>query len=290
MLIEDVHFRLDWHPPEQLGYKAVAVNLSDIAAMGGRPLGILVSLGCRPETSDRFLEALYQGMLQLCDEVGISILGGDTCKAERLTLCITALGISEGANPTTLSGARPGEAIFSTGCPGLSALGLRLLERFGPQGIPPGFDSAVSLHLRPVVPWEAAAEIAQQVRPGAMTDLSDGLARDVGKICLASGVGARIDFSRLPWHKELLLARERFGWNPVDLALYGGEDYCLLFTVTEAGLQAACDSSPQLAGMTLFPLGEVTEAGSGLHIVLPDGTRKTIEPSGFDHFKTTRTP
>jgi len=284
MLIEGIHFRLDWQEPEELGYKAVAVNLSDVAAMGARPGWILVSLGCPRETEEGFLDALYRGMLGLCDESRVVIAGGDTTRAEKLTLSLTAAGLCEEGSPVTIAGARSGETIYATACPGLSGLGLRLLKKFGRSGAPARYEQALRAHLRPEVPWREAPEIARLVRPGAMTDLSDGLARDVGKICQASRLGARIDFRSLSWHKDLQRAWEEFGWDPVSLALGGGEDYCLVFTADPARLEQGRRQSESLAALPLLELGTITAREKGFVAVGPDGTERPVDPKGFDHF------
>jgi len=288
MLIESIHFRLDWQEPEEIGHKAVAANLSDVAAMGGCPEWLLVSLGCPPEMEESFLMSLYRGIFTLCEEADVKVIGGDTTRADRLILGITALGRCEEGSPVTLGGARPGERIYTTGCPGLSGLGLQLLEEFGRQDVPSGYEEAIRAHLCPTVPWRQAPEIARFIRPGAMTDLSDGLARDLGKICRASSVGARIDFCGLSWHKEMIKAREDFlvnpDWDLPRLALSGGEDYCLLFTADQNRLKEGRKKSRLLASMPLFELGEIRPAESGFVALGTDGVETVIDPQGFDHF------
>jgi len=284
MLIEEVHFRLDWQSPEELGWKAIAANFSDIAAMGARPAYVLVCLGCPGSTEESFLDALYRGMRELCEQAEVQIVGGDTTRADKLVLSITALGLCGPAAPVPISGARVGQAIYATACPGLSGLGLRLLEHFGRSAVPAHYSEALQAHVRPQVPWRMAPEIARHLQPGAMTDLSDGLARDIGKICHASGVGAWIDFYSLSWHKELVQAQEEFGWDRVDFALAGGEDYCLIFTADRPRLEEQRRLSPALAKLVLFELGEITPQERGFVGRWPDGSERLIEPRGFDHF------
>lgn len=285
MLVEGEHFSLKWHPPGKLGRKAVAVNLSDLAAMGAQSEAILVSLACPENTPLDFLDELYAGMLELCRESGVSLAGGDTCRADRLVLSITALGRCGEGSPVLIDGAEVGQSIYVTACPGLSALGLNLLQRFGPDRIPPGFQESLEIHLNPPVAWRLAPEIARQFPLGAMTDISDGIARDLGKICQASGCGARIDFSAFPWHRELAEAQTAFGWDPVRLALEGGEDYCLLFTADAAEIESAWRASELFASLQLLKLGEIRPASEGFSALLPDGKIMTIDPSGFDHFR-----
>jgi thiamine-monophosphate kinase len=285
MLVEGEHFNLKWHPPGKLGRKAVAVNLSDLAAMGARSEAILVSLACPENTPLALLVELFAGMLELCLESGVSLVGGDTCKADRLILCITALGRCGEGSPVRIDGAAVGQAIYVTACPGLSALGLKLLQRFGPDRIPPEFQESLEIHLNPPVAWRQAPAIARQFALGAMTDVSDGIARDLGKICQASGCGARVDFSAFPWHRELVKAQTVYGWDPVRLALEGGEDYCLLFTADAAKIESAWRASELFASLHLLKLGEICPASEGFSALLPGGNLITIDPSGFDHFR-----
>lgn len=285
MLVEGEHFSLKWHPPRKLGRKAVAVNLSDLAAMGAKAEALLVSLACPENTSLELLDEIYSGMLELCRESGVSLAGGDTCRADRLVLSISALGRCGEGSPILIDGAEVGQSVYVTACPGLSALGLKLLQRFGPDRVPPGFQESLEIHLNPPVAWRQAPEIARQFHLGAMTDISDGVARDLGKICQASGRGARVDFSAFPWHRELVEAHTAYGWDPIRLALGGGEDYSLLFTAEAAEIESAWHASELFASLQLLKLGEIRPASEGFSASLPDGKTITIDPSGFDHFR-----
>lgn len=284
MLVERIHFRLDWQTPEELGYKAIAVNLSDIAAMGGSPLWVLVSLACHPDQDETFLKELYQGMLSCCDETGTLIAGGDTCRGDCLILSVTAVGRCAPDTATTISRARAGQKIFVTGCPGMSGLGLQLLNRFGRQQVLVDFPVALATHLRPRIAWNEAPEVARLIQPGAMTDISDGVTRDLGKICQASQVGALINFRSFPWHQEMILANQRFGWTPWQLALSGGEDYLLLFTADEAQVESARQQSSLLANLPILQIGEITESQE-MVLQTESGELKLKDIlSGFDHF------
>lgn len=278
ILIEGIHFRLDWQSPEELGHKSVAVNISDIAAMGGETKWILVTLGCSREMDVRILEGIYRGMVDLCEEVGATISGGDTSRSDKLLLSITALGTCAKNDLCKIAGAKPGEKIYSTSCPGVSALGLRLLQEHGREGVPQEFQAAVHCHLRPQVPWHLAPEIARTIKPGAMTDISDGLARDIGKICAASKVGARIDFSKIDWDPLLIEAQKEYGWDPTEFALAGGEDYCLLFTADENSItKTGIEPKP-------VEIGEVLSHERDFLVRFEDGSERKIDPIGFDHF------
>mgnify|MGYP000710612490 CR=1 FL=1 len=285
MMVENTHFRLDWQTAEELGHKALASNISDIASMGGSPRWAFVSMGCSPETEVSFLEALYQGMLHLAEKSGILIAGGDTTRSESLILSLTLLGFCNQENLVTISGASVGEKIYATGCPGMAALGLRVLEKMGRESGGKNYPRAVAAHLVPEGPWLQAPLISRHFRPGAMTDLSDGLARDVGKICSASGVGGRLNFEKFPWDSEMLQAQREWGWDPIAFALSGGEDYSLIFTAKQDSLDQARQNNPVLKNLQLIELGEVIPAGDGLVVCQADTSEQRIDPSGFDHFK-----
>ena len=283
MLVEDIHFRLDWQRPEELGWKAGAANLSDLAAMGASPRWLLVSLGCPPGTEVQIIEGIYRGLAALCRESGAGIAGGDTCRSDRLVLSITALGECEEDRVCTFDGAKAGEKVYATACPGLSGLGLKLLQRYGRNAVPDAYEESLAAHLRPSSPLKVAPLISDFIRPRAMTDCSDGLARDLGKIAQASGVRIRIDLDQLSWHKDLVAARKDFGWDPVELAFHGGEDYCLLFTAAGDRLEQAKHQRPELKRLEYVELGSVEEGSPGLS-VMQNGQVKEVESRGYDHF------
>ena len=213
MLVCGHHFK-GWAAPEEVGYKAVAVNVSDVAAMGGTPRFVLVSGGAAdPGTTLRCME----GVLEACEEFGIYPLGGDTTRADRLTIDVAILG-ELAAPPVLRSGARPADSLAVTGELGASAAGLLALES-GEAGPP----RLVRKHLRPE-PRVAAGRAAASVGINAMIDLSDGLASDVRHICERSGVGCRVDLSQLPTAGDTREFAESLGRDPEVLAVSGGED------------------------------------------------------------------
>lgn len=264
MLVGGHHFK-DWALPEDVGYKAVAVNVSDVAAMGGRPRFILVSGGAADaETSLR----CFRGVLEACGEFGVYPLGGDTTGAEALTVDVAILGELSGP-PVLRSGAETGDLLAVTGELGASAAGFLALERGG------GPERLVRKHLRPE-PRVRAGEAAARLGVHAMIDLSDGLASDVRHICEKSGVGCRIELSRLPVAgdtREYLASRDE---NPKVLAATGGEDYELLVAVPEAGID-------QLAAEIDVPLtvvGEITDE----NVVFLRNGQPVEDLSGWNHF------
>ncbi len=265
MLVEGRHFR-EWAAPEDVGYKAVAVNVSDVAAMGGVPRFVLASGGADdPHTTLRCME----GVLEACEELGAYPLGGDTTGAVALTVDVAILGQLEVA-PVLRSGARPGNLLAVTGELGASAAGLLALEG---GGIGP--ERLVRKHLRPE-PRVGAGLLAARLGARAMIDLSDGLASDVRHICERSGVGCWIDLGLLPIAGDTREYAVSSGCDPEVLAATGGEDYELLVAATEEVVEAMGSES----GVPVTVIGEVTEEGVAF---LRDGV--LVERlSGWDHF------
>lgn len=224
-LIQSVHFTLDTTGWYELGWKAMAVNLSDIAAMGGRPRYALVALELPAETEVEDVMALYRGLLRLGHEHGVAIVGGDTNSADRVLISLAVTGQS-GESLLTRSAARPGEVVAVTGCLGAAAAGWRLLKEKRPatEGDTPLRQAFLTPHPRLA---EGELLVSEGVR--AAIDISDGLVADLGHICQESGVGALIEVARVPQHPA---ARRLFGEEALGLALSGGEDYELLFTTS----------------------------------------------------------
>jgi thiamine-monophosphate kinase len=268
MLVFGHHFK-GWAAPEDVGYKAVAVNVSDVAAMGGTPRFVLVSGGAAdPGTTLRCME----GVLEACEEFGIYPLGGDTTRADCLTVDVAILG-ELAAPPVLRSGARPADSLAVTGELGASAAGLLALSsgEAGPQRL-------VRKHLRPE-PRVAAGRAAASVGINAMIDLSDGLASDVRHICELSGVGCRVDLGRLPIAGDTREFAKSLGRDPEILAASGGEDYELLMAAPESVLKALAAS----VEVPVTVIGEVTEGG----VVFERGGESVEGLAGWDHFSST---
>ena len=268
MLVSGHHFK-GWAAPEDVGYKAVAVNVSDVAAMGGTPRFVLASGGAAdPEATLRCME----GVLRACEEFGIYPLGGDTTRADYLTVDVAILG--ELAAPAVLrSGAKPGDLLAVTGELGASAAGLLALESGGSGPV-----RLVRKHLRPE-PRVAAGRVAASLEIGAMIDLSDGLASDVRRICERSGVGCRVDLGCLPIARDTREFAESVGRDPETLAATGGEDYELLMAAREPVLAA-------LAGSVEVPVTVIGEVTHG-RVIFERGGGPVEGLSGWDHFSAT---
>jgi thiamine-monophosphate kinase len=250
-LVEGVHFRLDWTSWHDLGYKAAAVNLSDLAASGAQPSGLVVSLGAPAETEKAKVIELYEGL----NEPGVPVVGGDTTSADRLYLSVTAVGRSE--RVPGRDGARPGDALVVTGPLGASAAGYLCLRE--------GLDSAlVTAHLRPPVRLAEGRALAAHAH--AMLDLSDGLALDAERLAERSACRIVIDLEHVPVADGVAEVAQRFGRDVWELACGFGEDYELLAAVADPG--------------RFHAVGRC-EAGSGVQ--LRRGGRP-IPISGWEHF------
>jgi len=265
MLVYGHHFK-DWAAPEDVGYKAVAVNASDVAAMGGTPRFVLTSGGApNPETALR----CFEGVGEACEEFGVYPLGGDTTRADALTVDVAIL--AELANrPVLRSGARTGDLLAVTGELGAGAAGLLALE----QGIP-GYERLVRRYLRPE-PRIGVGTVAARVGANAMMDLSDGLASDVRRVCERSGVGCNVNLTLLPVEDETRKLAESLGHDPAVLAATGGEDYELLISAPERVLDVLADS----AGVPLTVIGEVIQGD----VTFRRGSEPVEGLSGWDHF------
>ncbi len=267
MLVSGRHFK-GWAAPEDVGYKAVAVNVSDVAAMGGTSRFVLVSGGAPDlETVLRCMD----GALEACEEFGVYPLGGDTTRADALTVDVAILGELRAPPPVLRSGARPGDLLAVTGELGASAAGLLVLQSGGTE---PG--RLVSKHLRPE-PRVRAGETAARLGIHAMIDLSDGLASDARRLCEASGAGCLIDLGRLPVAGDTRELAASLGADPLILAATGGEDYELLAALSEEIVATLAES----LDVPLTVVGRVTQSGDAVFV--KDG--KPVEGlSGWDHF------
>ena len=231
LLVEGRHFRLDWSSATDIGVKAAAQNLADIAAMGAEPVALLLGLAVPGELAATWVVELIRGMVAECQRAGAVLAGGDVTSAAEIMLAISALGTLAGRDPVTRAGARPGDVIALSGRPGRSAAGLALLRAGWPEDGPAtsaggGRQSLVAAHLRPQ-PDYPAGPAAAAAGATAMIDVSDGLLADLGHIGEASGVALDIRSASLPGAAELKAAAAGLGADWRDWALGGGEDHVL---------------------------------------------------------------
>lgn len=306
--VDGVHFRRDWSLPEEVGERALEVNLSDIAAMGGVPEWAVMSLLLPHELPLVALEGVYRGLARSATRAGVGLVGGNISRAGGgpFSLTITLLGRPTGRKPVLRSGARPGDLIVVTGHPGQAAAGRQLLEESGkgpdlwdppPASVrrggtggaatrpdyplaDPVARAALTRFLTPAARLAAGAWAAR-AGASALIDLSDGLAADLGHVLKASGCGARLDRNALPRARgfnDLCAAR---GWRPEQLVLFGGDDYELLFTISPRKW-AAARGAAKAADAPLTVIGQIIrEAGA---LILVDGLREAVvDAAGWRH-------
>jgi thiamine-monophosphate kinase len=274
LLIEGIHFRRDWMKPEEIGFKAMRVNLSDIAAMGGAPRFALISLGLPREWRGRAAERLFQGLRSAGEEAGAVIVGGDTNASGRLVVNVALAG-EAGPRLLLRSGARPGDRLFVTGRLGGSAAGLAALEGKRRRG----FESLIARHKRPPLRVAVGYILAKTRGVTSAIDLSDGLAGDLPHLLEASGVGADVQMEAIPLFPGLRSASARLRRNPLGLALGGGEDYELLFTASPR-----VKIPNKIGGIPITNLGIITPKSRGLRWVSGGGTIRRGDFPGFRHF------
>ena len=285
-LIENVHFRLEWTDWESLGHKMLAVNISDLAAMGADPNLAFVTLGLTGDERIDDLESLYRGLGALAHQHGMTIAGGDVVRSPRaLVLHVTALGISRQGRVLTRSGANPGDLIGVTGTLGASAAGLRLLalNPTDPRRRAATADRLIAAHLRPEPRVALGAVLLEHGATSAM-DLSDGLLGDLPKILSASRASARLDEREIP---VAAAVNALFAEEGIDLAMRGGEDYELLFTAPP-GARTAIERAMREAGGTATFVGDIGPIGSDqptIEIMGLDNRLRTGPPGAFDHFR-----
>ncbi|MFH1403675.1 MAG: thiamine-phosphate kinase [Candidatus Altiarchaeota archaeon] len=267
MMVEGDHFNTGWSTPRQIGVKAMESNVSDIAAMGGRPKYALISLTLTKDTSVEFVEQLYDGMYSVCGEYGFNIVGGDTTHGSCVVINVAMIGLVGKRLLRLRSGARVGDVICVTGDIGKSKAGLEMLLH--------GFKGDYAEHTEPKCRLKEAWKIAEHAN--AMIDVSDGLASEVNHICAASGVGALVYKSKIPVSDKTREYAGKCGGDPIDYALNGGEDYELLFTLPK-GLICKIDVS-----VPLTVVGEIVDEGEGVMIV--NGGGKKVLKGGFNHFQ-----
>ena len=282
-VVEGVHFTRTTTPWNDLGWKSLASNISDIAAMGGHASYALITLGLPPETEVEDVRDLYRGMLEISNKYGVALVGGDLVRSPVVFITVGLTGVHHG-QPMLRSGAKAGDQIAVTGCLGGSGGGLRLLmegEQLEnlPVGVPDeAADYLRRCHRRPE-PAVAQGRILIEAGVAAAMDVSDGLVDDLSKLCLASGLSARLDIDRLPVHP---LLKQAFPCDYLDLALNGGEDYVLLFTASPALMSQVIPLLP--AGASI--VGEMLVGAPGeVRVVDARGVEHAPGRSGWDHFR-----
>lgn len=289
LLIEDIDFRRTTTPPYLLGHKALAVSLSDLAAMGSRPLMALVSIGVPEDVwQTDFVDRMYDGWLDLANRYGVQLIGGDTSRAhEHIVIDSIAIGECSAGMALKRTGARPGDQIFVTGSLGAAAAGLRLIERgahlaeqnFGDEDSQK-LDHVLLRQLRPEPRVGWGIVLGEERLATAMIDISDGLSSDLNHLCESSKVGALIDASLLPIDERVVELCGRRALDPLQLALHGGEDFELLFTVKPENVARL---PKRVDGVEIKRIGTIHSASEGVKI--SEGSRTwDLKPGGWKHF------
>ncbi len=279
--LEDVHFRRDWISPGEIGYRAAAGSLSDLAAMAARPIGVLAAIALPPGYLDAGAVDVMRGVEEAVGAVGGVLLGGDVVRSPGpLALDIVAVGRADA--PVLRSGARPGHEVWVTGRLGGGAAAV-LAWRRGERAP----EAARAAFAHPVPRTREALWLAGQGVPRAMIDLSDGLGGDAGHLAAASGVRIVLDQVALPVHPGAAAVAREAG-QAARLALSGGEDYELCFTAEPGAVEAVRDAFEAETGTPLTRVGSVGE-GAGVVLRRPNGRLEAIDGAGYRHFEEERT-
>ena len=286
LLIEGVHFDLAYMPLKHLGYKAVVVNLSDICAMNARPTQITVSIAVSNRFPLEALEELYEGIAHAAQEYKVDVIGGDTTSSQKgLIISITALGEADENEIVYRNGAKQTDLLVVTGDIGAAYMGLQVLERekqvfqVNPNS-QPDLDAYTYLIERQLKP-EARKDVrtllhALEIKPTSMIDISDGLSSEIMHLCKQSGIGCNLYEDKLPIDPQFINVCEEFNIDSTTVAINGGEDYELLFTI-------AMEDFEKIKGNPNFTIiGHMTQASEGVHLVTRANTKIPLKARGWD--------
>ena len=287
MLVEGVHFDLGYVPLKHLGYKAVVANLSDVYAMNAEPRQVTVALALSNRFPVEAIDELYEGMLLACKNYGVDLVGGDTCSSTSgLVISVTAIGAAKKEDVTYRNGAKENDLLVVSGDLGGAYMGLQVLERekavFKETSAQPdleGHDYILERQLKPEARRDIIALLKKlDVRPTAMIDVSDGLARETIHIARSSGLGARIHDDKIPIDPGTHQTARDFNLDPSTCALNGGEDYELLFTIAQG------DYDKVKGNPSLTVIGHMTDRNSGYALIDKQGGQHDLRAQGWDAF------
>jgi thiamine-monophosphate kinase len=288
LLIEGVHFDLSYMPLKHLGYKAAIVNISDVCAMNATPTQITVSIAVSNRFPLEALEELYTGIKFACDKYEVDLVGGDTTSSTKgMLISVTALGVLNADEVVYRNGAKPNDLLVVSGDLGASYLGLQVLERekqvflVNPQSQPDltAYDYLVERHLKP----EARKDIIEmlkelEVKPTSMIDISDGLSSEILHLCKQSKVGCKLYEDKIPLDQQVISACEEFNINSTTVALSGGEDYELLFTIAQE------DFDKIKGNPSMSIIGFMTEAKDGVNLITRANQQIELTAQGWNSF------
>ena len=294
LLIEGIHFNLRFASFYDIGYRAAVANLSDIAAMGGIPKFLLIALAIPPHYSMLDLHTLYRGLLSPCRPHHVQLIGGDTSASRKdIFLSVTIMGTIEPNRALPRSGAQVGDHIYATGTLGDSSAGLALLQskkKNSKQTL--GHRTSQFLmnrHLRPTPRLAMGRLLARYQLANAAIDLSDGLSGDLIHLCQESGVGALIEADTIPFSPQYRTFHRQLGHNPLQMALQGGEDYELLFTVPEHK-QSELKRLVKRQKIPITRIGAIQPRKLGIRLKLDDNRYRNITEKSYDHFRKKKSP
>jgi thiamine-monophosphate kinase len=285
--LEGVHFLADRHPPDSVGYKSLARATSDIAAMGATPRFFLLALALPQGRTGKWFGGFLRGMRQAARQLGVRLIGGDTTRYRSVAITMMVFGEAATGRAITRAGARPGDILYVTGRLGRAQLGLELIRNC-PLGevkrIIRSHSQLLHQHLYPQIRVRLGEWLAKHQIASSMIDISDGLSTDLGHLCAASRIGARVWAERIPrvdTASSLPKFARKLKLDPLEMALHGGDDYELLFTVPQR-LAKSLRSAPEFRDITA--IGEI-ERGKQILLVDSDGRAKPLKPSGWDPFR-----
>ncbi|MGD8780137.1 MAG: thiamine-phosphate kinase [Ignavibacteria bacterium] len=284
MLIEDVHFLCDKISPEELGYKSLAVNLSDIAAMGGNPQSAFLSIGIPKNTEIPWLDAFFNGIKNLADETNTLLLGGDTTKSiDRLVINIVVVGKAENSKIKYRSAAKPGNVICVTENIGDSGGGLKIILENLEDKSDEDICHLIKAHHKPRPHLKEGQWLSAKAGVNAMIDVSDGIDSDIRRIMEQSHIGAKVNLEDVPISSSLKRISGKFNWDPYEIAAVSGEDYCLLVTIDKEKYTDIAESFKKEFNSPLYKIGEITDRKYELEY-FNKNTPVLLGKHGFDHF------
>lgn len=288
LLVEGIDFKLDYFNPSELAYKTIAVNISDISAMGGLPAWFTISIGFPENTGLDFLEKFFEELISWGEKNNISLVGGDISKAPKITISITLLGTVTDGKVIKRNGAKPGQSVWITGGVGFSFLGLEFLLKNSCKksidGVEKDFvNYCVNLHKKPPIRTSIAHKLAVNCLASSMIDISDGIFRDLDHICKMSNTGASIDLRKLPGIEKVTKVADiiKLDRNKV---ISGGEDFELLFTVDKNNLERLKHIILDYPDHDIKEIGKILDISEGFKYHDMYGKLNQMEPIGFEHF------
>ncbi len=288
LLIEDIHFNRKTATLYDIGYKAAAANLSDIAAMGGTPTGMFVAIALPPSLTKQDWQEFYRGLAVPCKPYKVQLLGGDTCSSlTSLFITITIIGLVKPQHILTREGAKIEDLIYVSGTLGDSAAGLAYLKKLRrppkPSVLTKTMKYLVQRHLQPTARIALGQLLASQPYASTTMDLSDGLSGDLKHLCQHSHVGALIESREIPMSQHMQHYAKRLQANPLDWSLHGGEDYELLFTIPPKW-QQEFEMKAKKQRIPITKIGAIQPKGFGIRIEQSNGRQKRLYPKGYEHF------